>query len=153
MRHFNAENKLKRLSRLTRIQFDVTQNNATEKPYDNAFWNFSEKGIYVDIVSGEPLFASLHKYNTLSGWPMFFKVLSNKHVKEVSDVGRSMIRMELRSRDANSHLGHVFTDGPGPSGIRYCLNSAALRFVPFCELEVQGYGEFRPLFNGITSSA
>ena len=134
------------LSSLTPIQFDVTQQGMTERAFDNAFWDHKEQGIYVDIVSGEPLFTSLHKYDSGSGWPSFFLPLVPGNINEITDRSHGMIRTEVRSKKANSHLGHVFPDSPKASGLRYCINSAALQFIPLNELEAHGYGEFVALF-------
>lgn len=141
------------VARLNDEQFRVTQQCGTEPPFRNAFWNHKEPGLYVDVVSGEPLFASVHKFDSGSGWPSFTRPVATRHVEERLDRSHGMTRMEVRSVAGDSHLGHVFTDGPAQAGgMRYCINSAALRFVPLAELEAQGYGEFRTLFDRETAS-
>ncbi|MCJ8011236.1 peptide-methionine (R)-S-oxide reductase MsrB [Paenibacillus sp. KQZ6P-2] len=132
--------------RLTPIQYEVTQNNATEPPFQNEFWDHHGEGIYVDIVTGEPLFSSRDKYDSGCGWPSFTRPIRDYSIKEKMDLSHMMVRTEVRSKSSDSHLGHVFDDGPGQNGLRYCINSAALRFVPKEDLDQQGYGEYKVLF-------
>ena len=131
---------------LTREQYQVTQHEGTEAPFRNAYWDNHQAGIYVDVVSGEPLFSSLDKYDSGTGWPSFTRPLDPSHITTRTDHKLVFPRTEVRSRLAASHLGHVFDDGPQPSGLRYCMNSAALRFVPVERLAEEGYGEYRRLF-------
>lgn len=136
------------LARLTPEQFRVTQQNGTERPFDNPYNDHREPGLYVDVVSGEPLFTSLDKFESHCGWPSFTRPVEPAHVVERRDASHGMIRTEVRSAHGDSHLGHVFPDGPREAGgLRYCINSASLRFIPVNDLEREGYGEYRKLFD------
>jgi methionine-R-sulfoxide reductase len=139
-----AETALK--NKLTPQQYYVTQQCGTEPPFQNEYWNNHRAGLYVDVVSGEPLFTSEDKFDSGSGWPSFTKPVAKENVTEKSDSSHGMRRTEVRSNKSNSHLGHVFDDGPGPAGLRYCINSAALRFIPVEKLKEEGYGQYLHLF-------
>ncbi|HEY2468390.1 MAG TPA: peptide-methionine (R)-S-oxide reductase MsrB [Terracidiphilus sp.] len=135
------------LSKLSPEQYRVTQRGGTERPFQNEYWDNKEAGIYVDVVSGEPLFASPDKYDSKSGWPSFTKPIESENVVEKHDATQGMVRTEVRSMHGDSHLGHVFDDGPRDAGgLRYCINSASLRFIPLDKLESEGYGKYRKLF-------
>ena len=135
------------VSRLSPEQFRVTQQSATEPPFQNAYWDNKEPGLYVDVVSGEPLFTSMDKFDSGCGWPSFTKPIDAVNVVEKRDISHGMIRREVRSSAADSHLGHVFPDGPRESGgLRYCINSASLRFIPASQLDAEGYGDYSKLF-------
>jgi peptide-methionine (R)-S-oxide reductase len=142
------------ISRLSPEQYRVTQGNETERPFKNAYWDNKEPGLYVDLVSGEPLFTSMDKFDSGCGWPSFTKPIEAENVVENRDTSHGMIRTEVRSSSGDSHLGHVFPDGPPEAGgLRYCINSASLRFIPVDQLESEGYGSYRELFQSSSQVA
>jgi methionine-R-sulfoxide reductase len=135
-------------NRLTKEQYYVTKQNGTEAPFRNEYWDNKRAGIYVDVISGEPLFSSLDKFDSGTGWPSFTKPLAEENLVEKSDRNHGMVRVEVRSKKSDSHLGHLFDDGPAPTGMRYCMNSASMRFIPVEKLKEEGYERFLPLFEG-----
>jgi methionine-R-sulfoxide reductase len=149
MRPFQKPSDAALRSRLTPEQYRVTQEAGTERPFENEYWDNEQLGIYVDIVSGEPLFSSLNQFDSGCGWPSFDKPLEPENVDLHTDHSLGMNRTEVRSALADSHLGHVFNDGPAPTGLRYCMNSAAMRFIPLEDMEQEGYSKYVTLFDGL----
>ena len=133
--------------KLTKLQIDVTQNCGTEPPFDNEFWNNKEPGLYIDIISGKPMICSIHKYDSGTGWPSFYELIDKDDFILEDDYKLGYKRIEIKSKSSNAHLGHVFNDGPNPTGMRYCINSASLEFIPYKKLKEKGYNQYLYLFN------
>ena len=149
MTKYNKPSQDEIRGKLSDEQYQVTQNEGTERPFQNEYWDNYEPGIYVDIVSGEPLFSSTDKFKSGSGWPSFTKPLEDEHIVTKVDNKLWMQRTEVRSKHGDSHLGHLFPDGPAPTGMRFCMNSASMRFIPVADLEKEGYGEYLALFEEV----
>ena len=147
MKSFTKPSDAELRQKLSSVQYQVTQQEGTERPFSNEYWNEKHPGIYVDVVSGEPLFSSLDKYDSGTGWPSFTQPLEPENIVSHTDYKLFMARTEVRSKNAGSHLGHLFDDGPAPTGLRYCMNSASLRFIPKEKLEEEGYGQYLALFS------
>ncbi|MDF2502614.1 peptide-methionine (R)-S-oxide reductase MsrB [Clostridium sp.] len=148
MKNYNNLKKEDLKGKLTKLQYKVTQENATETPFENEYWDFEKEGLYVDVCTGEPLFTSKDKFNFGCGWPSFSKPIDSENIKEILDTSHGVVRTEVRSKHGDSHLGHVFNDAPKEEGgLRYCINSASLKFIPKNDLKKEGYSDYIDLFN------